>query len=210
MVCVHCALRFRPSVLCPADGGNRVLDLARPQGREAAWAAMRRRFRPIEPQPPPGAIDPDLPRVKVSGIVRVAAPVRSPLRKLPCALFTIEGATPGSVMRDAGGAPSGFDVIADDGSVAHVELADATVRPLLRAKTISPADHVPFLEERGAYLAEWHGDWPLTETILADGDAVTIEGNAEARPAPALYREAKFTLVFRDVWMSPLVIAAIS
>ncbi len=146
-----------------------------------------------------------MPRETFTGVVRVAHPVRSPLRKLVCALFTIAGDTPGGAIADAGGAS--FDVHAADGTIATVELGDATVRPAYRARRQAIVDHVPFLGGGGGYFAGGIRGVAMVGTIIADGDTVRMEGHAERRAAPSLYREARWMLVFRDRPLSPLVIS---
>jgi hypothetical protein len=158
----------------------------------------------VLPLPPPIERDAEG-QVRVRGVVRVSAPLTSPVGGAPCAAFRVVGEAPGGRVDDAG--LTSFEVVGDAGE--HVVVRGGVGTVVLdvdaHARVVRPDGQLArFLEERGAFPAL--GPVRLAEAVLAPGDRVVVEGRAEETLHADGYRDMRATLVLRDAPDAPLVI----
>ena len=169
----------------------------------AARDPSKRRGPRLLPGPPPESL-PQTRLTRVTGHVRAAEPMQSPLGHVPCAAFRLVGEGPRGTVDDAGGRT--FDVVTEDGP-AKVVLGNAWIDVPVTEEpvTVRPdATLRRFLEDRGVYPEL--GPVRLAEGVLRDGDRVEVEGQAEEMVSSDGYRAAQRVLVFREHAGAPLTV----
>lgn len=142
---------------------------------------------------------------ELRGRVHVPAPLRSPLRHLPCAAFRIAGEGPLGDVDDA--EMTTFEVTTDEGDRVEVQGPTGSIAIEVKSepRLLRPdAELSDFLEERGAFPDR--GPVRLAEASVRDGDEVVVQGAVETVTRPDGYRGQATVKVMRERPGAPLVL----
>lgn len=178
-MCPVCSLRFAPRAACPACGGPTTPARRRPvePGLLARLVRFLLALFGAKQLPPPrlrvhapALADEDV----IDGIARRSTiTLPSPVGKVECLVFGLHGSTETADIADAEGGD--FDVVLADGERVMVSLEHAVLLagPEEPRAAHAAGDLADLLDLRGIVA---HGALTLAETVICDGDRVSITG----------------------------------
>jgi hypothetical protein len=192
-----------PACLAWVFGGLTTVGYALRSGR------LRLNVAPtLEPPKPFPAGDFDASNyVCVSGRVRAAAALTSPLQKRRCVAFRLTGFSDVGPLDDAALAP--FELVDDEGRAYAVSGGTGTVAlPAGRPRPVhAPGDELAaFLGPRALFLDPGPPFW-LSEAVLEEGARVTVAARLDWAPVERAYRAPARRPVLTDAPNAPLVVA---